>query len=203
MIDGAHAIGQVEGIQGDYHTSNLHKWFCAPRGVAYLYVQEGVSEPEGLVTTWGDEYGMHGRFVWQGNLSLRIGTDDYSGYLTIPFLINLFKWFDGIHEGGYKQRNIDLCQYGRDLLTCAWNTKSLVDRVECAMCSILLPEIPGKGRQPSQEEMRRLDKVHLPNFLFDGKRYVRISCHVYNTKEDLQLLRDAVLKLVMDLSEEI
>jgi aspartate aminotransferase-like enzyme len=44
MIDGAHAIGQIEldlvGLDCDYYISNLHKWFLAPRGCSFLYLKD-------------------------------------------------------------------------------------------------------------------------------------------------------------------
>lgn len=48
MIDGAHGPGQipldVPGLGADWVTGNLHKWFYAPRGTAYLWAAPEVRD---------------------------------------------------------------------------------------------------------------------------------------------------------------
>eukprot|EP00887_Chlorella_sp_A99_P000749 scaffold5.g749.t1 len=71
LIDGAHAPGMLEldltQLDADFFVANCHKWLCAPRGSACLWVNprhRGRVRP--LVTSHGHGSGFSSEFIWDG-----------------------------------------------------------------------------------------------------------------------------------------
>jgi isopenicillin-N epimerase len=85
VVDGAHAPGQItldlSAIDCDYYVGNLHKWFVAPRGAAFIYAKaaaQALLDP--LVVSWGGTDGSQ-------PLAARVnvpGTVDASNWLAVP-----------------------------------------------------------------------------------------------------------------------
>ena len=71
LIDGAHALGQLDldlaTFDPDYYTSNAHKWLCAPKGCAFLYVKEKhQASTKSLIVSHGADSGFSSQFIWTG-----------------------------------------------------------------------------------------------------------------------------------------
>jgi isopenicillin-N epimerase len=88
IVDGAHAPGQIpldlEAIDADFYSGNLHKWLCAPKGAAFLYARKQVQHLiEPLVVSWGWQSDQPGAgplidyIEWQG-------TRDLAAFLAVP-----------------------------------------------------------------------------------------------------------------------
>ena len=100
VVDGAHAPGQIElnldQLGADAYTGNLHKWLCAPKGSAFLWVRKELQpQIEPLVVSWGwgqdrnrfEESDYVAALQWQG-------TDDMSAYLSVPAAIDFQREHD-------------------------------------------------------------------------------------------------------------
>jgi isopenicillin-N epimerase len=123
LIDGAHAPGQVEldiaGLGCTYYVANLHKWVCAPKGAAFMWVdparQDGIRPltiSHGANAPRTDRSRFRLEFDWTG-------TRDPSAWLAVPAAI---RFGADLLRGGWpalRRRNHELCLAGRRLVAAA------------------------------------------------------------------------------------
>lgn len=87
IVDGAHIPGHLpldlQDLGADIYAGNLHKWLCAPKGAAFLYVHpEQQRWVESLPISWGWRPGH--TFVTRNQQQ---GTRDVSAFLSVPAAI--------------------------------------------------------------------------------------------------------------------
>ena len=120
LLDAAHGVGMIplnlEELGASYVTSNCHKWLCAPKGSAFLYVREDkqskiqpLTISHGHTFPLGDTTRFRHEFDWTG-------TQDISGWCSIPAVI---EGMADLLDGGWTaimQHNHDLAIQGRNVL---------------------------------------------------------------------------------------
>jgi len=204
LLDAAHGIGMIplhlDELGASYVTSNCHKWLCAPKGTAFLHVRSdkqhkiqpltishGHTFPLGTTTRFRHE------FDWTG-------TQDISGWCTIPSVIKGME--DLIEEGwpAIMQHNHDLAIEGRNLICETLEIEApCPDSMIACISTLQLP-----GEPLSHEIMHEPDPLHeilsskyniqVPVWSWPSPagRYLRISAQLYNTIEDYQVLANAL-----------
>jgi isopenicillin-N epimerase len=207
LVDGAHAPGMVPvhiaQLRPAYYTGNLHKWVCAPKGAAFLWVRE--DKQDGLqpaVISHGNNQLRPGytrfqdRFDWSGKI-------DPSAKFSVADAID---WMGKTLPGGWRevrQRNHELALKARKILCERLGTEPLCpENMLGSMATVRLPEKfqgrPLNGRiEEEQVQLYKQFGIEVP-FLRIGmpsRRYIRISAQLYNTVEEYEYLAEALGRL--------
>ncbi len=196
LVDGAHAPGMVplnlREIGAAYYTGNCHKWLCAPKGAAFLYVRRDrlkgirpLTISHGANSPRRDRSRFWLEFDW-------MGSDDPSAYLCVPLAI---KFMASLLRGGWAElvaRNHSLALTARKILLEKLNLPApCPDDMLGSMASVPLPD----G-----------DAAELHDLLFDKfnievpvipwpaapQRLIRISAQIYNKQEQYESLAKAL-----------
>ncbi len=196
VIDGAHAPGQItlnlEKLDCDFYSGNLHKWLCAPKGAAFLYAHPRVQNlVQPLTVSWGwrSENPSGSQFIdyleWQG-------TRDLSAFLSVPDAIlfqNNHSWPQVRSEC---HKNLLELTYQINKLTGLESISPQTGEWFMQMASCLLPSSINTNRLKTG----LYDHYHIevPILRWEDKALIRISYQAYNSQKDsrelLRALRD-------------
>lgn len=191
-IDGPHAVAQLplalEKLGCDFYAASCHKWLSAPFGSGFLYAAPRWHArlaptqlswgrlPPAERPQWSDE------FIW-------CGTRDYSPYLAIPAAIEFMEQVGLAH---FRARTHALARYARQRLVAWIGREPLVDddpQWYTSMAHVPLP--PGDART-LQRQLWETARIEVPIVDFQGARWIRVSCHLYNQRSDIDRLLDAL-----------
>jgi isopenicillin-N epimerase len=214
LVDGAHAPGMLPldlpALGAAYYTGNCHKWLCAPKGAAFLYVrpdrQQGltpVTVSHGYTTRRADASPFHDLFDWTG-------THDPSATLCVGHAID---FLESLTPGGLPalmERQHTLALRGRDLLC---RRLALSPPTPDAMigCMATLPLPEGRWSEmtpqltgPRQSPLHPLQAAlmnagfQLPVFHWPQppRLHLRISAPPYITLSHFEALADVLERLL-------
>ena len=104
LVDGAHAPGMLplnlSRLGAAYYTANLHKWTCAPKGAAFLWVREDKQrEMQPAVISHGNNTPRPGYSAFQDRFDWA-GTFDPSAWLCAGEAI---RWLGELLPGGWRE----------------------------------------------------------------------------------------------------
>ena len=134
LVDGAHALGQIpldlQSLGASFYVANAHKWLCAPKGSAFLYVREDL-QPQikptcishmvqlGYKRNYPKRYSrFQMQFSWTG-------TSDPTAHLCVPDCIDFMNLLhpDGIV--GLQTENTNRARAYRNIWLMNWEVSSL------------------------------------------------------------------------------
>jgi isopenicillin-N epimerase len=202
VIDGAHAPGQIalnlEELEPDVYSGNLHKWLCTPKGSSFLYVRrerQRLIEP--LVVSWGYEAEKPGpsRFIDEQQFN---GTRDIAAYLAVPAAIRF------------------LAEHDWDAVRARCHALVRDARARISALTGLSPPVPDDPAWFAQMaalplppcdvdalKARLVDEYHIevPVYIWNERPWLRISVQGYNSQADIDALVAALATLLPTLSQ--
>ncbi|MGJ3253150.1 MAG: aminotransferase class V-fold PLP-dependent enzyme, partial [Elainellaceae cyanobacterium] len=200
LIDGAHAPGMVPLTLGqlgaDYYTGNCHKWLCAPKGAAFLYVRPDrqsrihpLAISHGANAVRGDRSRFHLEFDW-------VGTTDPTPYLCIPDAI---QWMGALLPGGWHalmHHNRQLVLAGRTALAQALqNQLPIPDDLIGSMAVLSLPDGEAVSLHRALFDRFKIEVPVIP-WTNPSQRLIRLSAQIYNTLAEYERLAEALTELL-------
>lgn len=200
LIDGAHAPGMLplnlRQIGATYYTGNCHKWLCAPKGAAFLYVQpDRQSAIHPLTISHGANACRPDRSRFRLEMDW-VGTDDPTPYLCIPIAI---QFLGSLLPGGW----LELMQqnHQRAIAARRWICQTLEIAPPCpdellgSMAVIPLPDGSGPALQDDLLERYGIEVPIIP-FPAAPQRLVRVSAQLYNASIQFEWLAQALIELL-------
>jgi isopenicillin-N epimerase len=210
IVDGAHAPGMValdvRALGAAYYAGNCHKWLCAPKGAAFLWVRRDRQEHVHPLTI------SHGASVTRsGRSRFRLefdwtGTDDPTPWLTVPKAID---YLGSLVPDGWpalRARNRDLALQARRLLCdVAGTAPPCPDEMVGSIASVRLPDglttdIGWRRPDPLQAGLYERWGIEVPVMSWPAAphRLIRISAQLYNGREHYARLAEALRKELAD-----
>jgi isopenicillin-N epimerase len=208
LVDGAHAPGMLpldlRSLGAAYYAGNLHKWVCAPKGAALLYVRDDRrSAVHPAITSHGanssrtDRSRFHLEFDWTG-------TFDPTPWLAVS---SALRFIPSLVPGGWAEvmrRNHELALRGRDTLCNALSIdKPAPDIMLGSMAAVPLPDgaadtAPSLYGDPLQDVLFERFAIEVPVVPWPGppKRVLRVSAQLYNQAEEYDVLANALRTLL-------
>ena len=206
LVDGAHAPGMVPlnlaTLGATYYSGNCHKWLCAPKGSAFLWVRrDRQADVRPLTISHGANMPRPGRSRFRVEFDWT-GTSDPTAWMTVPRAI---AYVGALLPGGWPAvmaRNRALALEARRRLCAAAGTPApCPDDMIGSLASVILPDGPAAEigwRRPDPLQRRLFEawgiEVPVMSWPAPPRRLVRVSAQLYNSGEDSARLAGALAK---------
>lgn len=189
IVDGAHVPGHIPldltDLQVDIYSGSFHKWSCAPKGSAFLYValeQQDWVESLTISSGWHDEHTFVTRNQWQG-------TRDVAAFLATPAAIRYQRehsW-DQVRE-----RCHGLATQARRRMTELTGLEPITPEGWDWYGQMAAMPINLADSLAFKTALYDDCKIELPQMVLGGQTMLRVSFQGYNDENDLDRLFEAI-----------
>jgi isopenicillin-N epimerase len=208
LVDGAHAPGMVPLnltiLGAAYYTGNCHKWLCAPKGAALLYVRPDKQQSirpltisHGANSPRKDRSRFQLEFGWQGTM-------DPSAWLSVPEAI---RFIGSLQPDGWPEvmvHNRTLALAGRKILCAQLNIAEPCPEAFIGSLAAVpipnaapdaLPRLPF-NEYPLQDTLRAEHRIEVAIISWPAapQRLLRISAQLYNSLPQFEALAGALIE---------
>lgn len=195
-IDGPHALAQLDVALDQlgcaFYTASCHKWLSAAFGSGFLYVaprfQAMIQSP---LLSWGrippaEPASWQDEFLW-------LGTRDNSAFLTVPIAIDVM---EELGLDNFRTQSHALARYARERLEGELGCRSLVADDPAWYTSMAHLELPVSDASELQRRLWQEYKIEVPVVHWQDRWFLRVSCHFYNDREQIDRLLQAISELL-------
>ncbi|OUC05518.1 aminotransferase class V [Litorilinea aerophila] len=192
VIDGAHALGQVDldltAMGATFYTGNAHKWLCAPKGAAFLYA-DPAHQPslEPLVVSHGWSNGRSGSrlldyFSWTGTM-------DPSAYLSVPAAIR----FQREHDWpAVRAACHALASQARAQIQALTGLPAISPDSPAWFAQMFTARLPEGEIEGLSQRLWEEHRIEVPIFTWNGQPMIRVSIQAYNGPQHVEHLLAAL-----------
>ena len=195
IIDGAHAPGMLkldlQDINADFYTGNCHKWLFAPKGCAFLWVNDNfLDKIHPLTISLYYNTNIQAEFDW-------LGTREPSSWLALNAALEFYNSFGADNIYNY---NHNLVVHASNLICSEFGwSRATGDDMIGFMSSFELPGYENANFE-TMKILRNLFlknfNIELPFFTFGNRLLFRISAQVYNEFHDFDILIASLKKFL-------
>ena len=200
-VDGPHAIAMLDvnldDLGCDYYCASGHKWLCAPFGSGFLWVHpRHHASIRGPISSWGGS--IAGRPATWKDRTNWLGTRDPAPLLAMSDAVRFFTP-ERLHQ--YRQHAHELIKHARRALLDLPGVRTFCTPDESDFVSMAAVELPQPlgwkpgyhgAPDPLQIELRDRHQIEIPVGSWNGRRFLRVSAHLYTTPADIERLLAAL-----------